>query len=109
MKRSELWTAAGGPGYVGKPRPVLIVQDDRFDENDSITVCPFTSDPTDLPLFRILIEPSPFNGLRLPSRVMADKVSTMPRTKLARKIGQLTAQDVARVDQALVVFLGLAR
>ncbi len=109
MKRSELWTAAGGPGYVGKPRPVLIVQDDRFDENDSITVCPFTSDPTDLPLFRILIEPSPFNGLRLPSRVMADKVSTMLRTKLARKIGQLTAQDVARVDRALVVFLGLAR
>lgn len=109
MKRSELWTAAGGPGYVSKPRPVLIIQDDRFDENDSITVCPFTSDPSDLPLFRILIEPSPFNGLRLPSRVMADKVSTVPRTRLARKIGQLTAPEMARVNQALLVFLGLAR
>lgn len=109
MKRSELWTAAGGPGYVGKPRPVLVVQDDRFDENNSVTVCPFTSDPTDLPLFRILVEPSPLNGLRLPSRVMADKVSTVPRTRLARKIGQLTAQEMARVDRALFVFLGLAR
>ena len=108
MKRSELWTAAGGPGYVSKPRPVLILQDDRFDENDSITVCPFTSDPSDLPLFRILIEPSPFNGLRLPSRVMADKVSTVSRTRLARKIGQLTAPEMARVDRAVLVFLGLA-
>jgi mRNA interferase MazF len=109
VKRSELWTATGGPGCVGKPRPVLIIQDDRFDENDSITVCPFTSDPSDLPLFRILIEPSPSNGLRLPSRVMADKVSTVPRTRLARRIGQLTGQEMARVDRALFVFLGLAR
>ena len=109
MKRSELWTAAGAPGYVGKPRPVLIVQDDRFVENDSITVCPITSDLSDLPLFRILIEPSPLNGLRLPSRVMADKVSTVLRVKLARKIGQLTAPEMARVDRALLVFLGLAR
>ena len=108
MKRSELWTAAGGPAYVGKPRPVLIIQDDRFDENDSITVCPFTSDPSDLPLFRILIEPSPLNGLRLPSRVMADKLSTVPCIKLARKIGQLTAPEMARVDRAVLVFLGLA-
>jgi mRNA interferase MazF len=109
VKRSELWTAAGGPGYVGKPRPVLIIQDDRFDENNSITVCPFTSDPADLPLFRISIEPSPLNGLRLPSRVMADKVSTVPRTRLAQKIGQLTALEMVRVDRALLVFLGLAR
>jgi mRNA interferase MazF len=88
---------------------VLIIQDDRFGENDSITVCPFTSDPSDLPLFRILIEPSPLNGLRLPSRVMADKLSTVPRTKLTRKIGQLTAPEMARVDRAVLVFLGLAR
>jgi mRNA interferase MazF len=62
----------------------------------------------DLPLFRILIEPSPFNGLRQPSRVMADKVSTVSRTRLARKIGQLTAPEMARVDRAVLVFLGLA-
>jgi mRNA interferase MazF len=88
---------------------MLIIQDDRFDANDSITVCPSTSDPSDLLLFRILIEPSPANGLRLPSRVMADKVSTVPRTRLARKIGQLTTPEMARVDRALLVFSGLAR
>ena len=109
MKRSELWTAAGGPDYTGKPRPVLIIQENRFDQNDSVTVCPVTSDPGDFPLFRILIEPSPFNGLRLPSRVMADKVSTVSRTKLRKQIGRLRDVDMARVNRALLIFLGLAR
>ena len=109
MKRGELWTAAGGPDYTSKPRPVLIIQEDRFDQNDSAIICPVTSDPGDFPLFRILIEPSPFNGLRLPSRVMADKVSTVSRTKLRKQIGHLSDVDMARVDRALLIFLGLAR
>ena len=40
MKRGEIWTVAGGAAYAGKPRPAVIVQDDRFDANDSIVVCP---------------------------------------------------------------------
>ena len=65
MRRGEIWTASGGD-YAGKPRPVVIVQDDRFDATASITVCPFTTDPTDAPLFRPLVEPSAANGLRTP-------------------------------------------
>jgi len=42
MRRGELWTAAAGAGYAGKPRPVAIVQDDRFDLTDSVTICPLT-------------------------------------------------------------------
>jgi mRNA-degrading endonuclease toxin of MazEF toxin-antitoxin module len=30
VKRGEIWTAAGGV-YASKPRPSLIIQDDRFD------------------------------------------------------------------------------
>ena len=55
MKRGEVWTAAGGKDYTGKPRPVVIVQDDRFDATNSITICAFTSDPTDAPLFRLAV------------------------------------------------------
>lgn len=52
MRRGEIWTVAGGNDYAGKPRPVVIVQDDSFDATDSITVCALTTDPTDAPLFR---------------------------------------------------------
>ena len=57
MRRGEIWTAAAGSGYTGKPRPVVIVQDDRFDATDSVTVCAFTTDPTEAPLIRLPVVP----------------------------------------------------
>ena len=63
VRRGEIWTAAGGTGYAGKPRPVVIVQEDAFDATESITICAFTTDPTDAPLFRLPVEPNARNGL----------------------------------------------
>ncbi|MGH7031370.1 MAG: type II toxin-antitoxin system PemK/MazF family toxin, partial [Stellaceae bacterium] len=82
MRRSEIWTIAGGGGYAGKPRPAVILQDDRFDMTDSVTVCAFTSDPTDAPLIRLAIEPSETNGLRTSSRLMVDKITTVRRGRI---------------------------
>ena len=108
MKRGEIWTAAGGKGYTGKPRPVVIVQDDRFAATASVTVCPFTSDPTDAPLIRLPIEPSASNGLRATSRLMVDKLTTMSREQVRTRLGQLGDDDVLRLNRAILVFLGLA-
>jgi mRNA interferase MazF len=108
MRRGEVWTAAGGLGYTGKPRPVVIVQDDRFDATASITVCGFTTDPTDAPLFRLPIEPSEDNGLAAPSRLMVDRITTVHRTNLGTQIGRLADADIVRLNRAIVVFLGLS-
>ena len=89
MKRGEVWTASGGSDYAGKPRPVVIVQDDAFDATQSVTVCALTSDPTNAPLFRLPIEPNAGNGLRVPCRLMVDKIATVPRSRLGRQIGRL--------------------
>jgi len=108
VKRGEIWTAAGGPDYSGKPRPVVIVQDDSFAETASVTICGFTTDPAEAALVRPLVEPSRANGLMEPSRLMADKVMTVPRAKLGRAVGRLGAADTARLNRAMLVFLGLA-
>ncbi len=108
MNRGEIWTASAGSGYVGKPRPVVIVQDDRFDATASVTVCAFTTDPTDAPLIRLLIEADEVTGIRESSRLMVDKVTTIARSKLGEQIGQLNDDDMIRLSRALVVFLGLA-
>lgn len=108
MTRGEIWTVAGGKDYASKPRPVVIVQDDRFDYTDSMTVCPFTTDPTEAPLFRIEVEPDAGNGLRSPCRLMVDKTTTVFRIKLGRKIGRLADQDMVRLNRAMTVFLGIA-
>lgn len=108
MRRGEIWTAAGGKDYAGKPRPVVIVQDDRFDATTSVTICAFTTDPTEAPLFRLPVEPSEQNGLRAPCRLMVDKITTVPKTKIGSRVGRLDDEDVLRINRAIVVFLGLA-
>ncbi|MDQ2848036.1 MAG: type II toxin-antitoxin system PemK/MazF family toxin [Actinomycetota bacterium] len=108
MRRGQLWTAAGGKHYAGKPRPVLVVQDDRFDATDSITVCPLTSDPTEIPLLRLVLAPRSEAGLSRPSSIMIDKLTTMPRSKLGEQIGEVSDTEMLALSRALVVFLGLA-
>jgi mRNA interferase MazF len=108
MRRGEIWTVSGGKDYTGKPRPVVIVQDDSFDATDSITICAFTTDETDAPLFRLPVEPSERNGLRSPCRLMVDKVTTVPKSKVGSQVGRLDDEDVLRLNQAVIVFLGLA-
>lgn len=108
MRRGEIWSAAAGSGYVGKPRPVLIIQDDRFEATDSITVCAFTTDPTEAPLIRLLIAPDDVNGLRRASSLMVDKITTVPRSKLGERIGRLSDDDMVRLGPAALVFFGLA-
>lgn len=108
MRRGQVWTASGGKDYAGKPRPVVIVQDDAFDATDSVTVCAFTSDPAEAPLFRLEIMPTAQNGLEQASRLMVDKITTMARTKLGQQVGQLDDADMLRVNRAMTVFLGMA-
>ncbi len=108
MRRGEIWTAAGGKDYAGKPRPVVIVQDDRFDATASATVCAFTTDPTEAPLLLLPVEPNERNGLRAPCRLMVDKITTVPKTKLGSRLGQLDDEEMLRLNRAMMVFLGLA-
>ena len=39
---------------------------------------------------------------------MVDKVTTMPRTKLGRRIGRLGDADIVWLNRAIATFLGLA-
>ncbi len=93
---------------MGKPRPVVIVQDNRFDATASVAICAFTTDPTDAPLIRLLVEANEVTGIRESSRLMVDKITTIPRSKLGERVGQLNDDDMIRLSRALVVFLGLA-
>ena len=108
MRRGDIWTVAGGRDYAGKPRPVVIVQDDSFDATDSITVCAFTTDETEAPLFRLPVEPNDRNGQLATSRLIVDKITTVAKSKGGAQIGRLNNEDILRLNQAILVFLGLA-
>jgi len=108
VKRGDVWTVAGGPDYAGKPRPAVVLQDDAFDVTALVTICPFTTHSVDAPLVRLPIEPTERNGLRAASQLMIDKITTVSKGKLERRIGRLSGEDIVRVNRAVLVFLGLA-
>jgi len=108
VTRGEIYTAAARGAYTGKPRPVVVLQDDRFDATASITVCPFTTNPVEAPLLRLPVDPSEENGLDQPSQLMIDKVTTVPRASLGERLGRLRDDELVALNRSLIVFLGLA-
>jgi mRNA interferase MazF len=54
--RREIWAFSGGKDCVGKPRPVVVVQEAAIDATDSITIGAFTMDETEAPLFRLPVK-----------------------------------------------------
>ncbi len=86
----------------------MIIQDDSFYGTDRVTICAFTTNPTDAPLFRLAVMPNAQNGLESPGRLMVDKITTAPKTKIGAHVGRLGTEDLLRLDRAIFVFLGLA-
>lgn len=107
MIRGEIWSVAGGV-YASKPRPAVILQDDRFDATESVTVLPFTSTKVDAPLLRMHLDADEVNGLSSDSFVMIDKLTTVRRTSVSERIGRLSPVQLVELERLVLVFLGLA-
>jgi mRNA interferase MazF len=108
VRRGDIHVAAARGFYTGKPRPVVIIQDDRFDATASVTVCPLTTNLVEAPLTRIAVGPTVATGIEQPSQIMVDKITTMPRANVRERVGRLADSDLIGLDRALLVFLGLA-
>jgi mRNA interferase MazF len=108
MRRGDV-VAVAATGDCGKPRPAVIVQTDAFPESHaSVVICQLTSDLVEAPDFGVTLEPTPQNGLRVKSQVMADKPVTIRRERVGQKIGRLDDRDMALLGAALAFVLGLA-
>jgi mRNA interferase MazF len=53
------------------------------------------------------VEPNDRNGLRATCRLMVDKITTVPKSKVGVNIGCLDDEDILRLNQAMLIFLGL--
>lgn len=98
---------AGGV-YASKPRPVLIVQDDLFAATASVTVVPLTRTLMDAPLLRIRVPRTEFSGLEQESDIMVDKLTTVRRSNVEKRVGRLTTEQLSEVERVLMAVLGLA-
>jgi mRNA interferase MazF len=105
MQRGDLVTVSLQGDY-GKPRPAVIIQSDLLGDLESVMLCPVTSDLRNA-AFRVTVEPNPANGLRALSQVMADKIATLPRSKISEPCGRLDEERMKAVDRALLLVIGV--
>ena len=105
MRRGDIVTVAGGV-YASKPRPALVLQDDRFDATDSVTVCPITTLELDAPLIRVRVEATEDNGLDQDSFLMVEKITTVRRSNAHNVLGRLDSSTMVELERRLLVFLG---
>lgn len=107
LKRGDVVTVAAQGDY-GKPRPAIIIQSDVLNAADSVLVALLTSSTADAPLYRLTVEPTAGNGLKVVSQVMVDKIMAYPRAKCGPVIGHLSGADMLALNTMLSVMIGLA-
>ena len=110
MKRGDIVTIADADAgdFARKPRPALVVQTDAFlRDHDSVTVCLITSQLAGLGMFRIPIAANPDTGLFNPSEICIDKVQSVWRHRVGRRVGAASNETMFAVDQALRRWLEL--
>ena len=107
MKRGDVAIVAHGE--FGRPRPAVIVQADELgDATTTVLVCPITSEVTERLPVRPVMEASAGSGLRRRSQIMTDKMVAVPRERVRQVIGTIDTGTRDRLDQALLLVLGLA-
>jgi mRNA interferase MazF len=108
VRRAEIWSFLGRGDFSGKPRPGLIVQSDLFNgRHPSVTVCPISTAMTDDRMYRVGLQPDPSNNLNRYSEVEVDKVQAVWLSRLGRKIGLASDEQMQAVDDALRLWLDL--
>ena len=108
FKRGDIVLCADGRGdYTSKPRPVVIVQNsDYLDGLESVTVCPMTS-VLSAASVRVRIKANAVTGLKVPSDVEIDKITTVRVSRLSTKIGDIAEKELAKINYALRIWLDL--
>lgn len=104
--RGEIWTVAGS-GYASKPRPALVIQDDKFSATGSIVILLLTTTDIGTAVHRIRIPANANTGLLTESFAQVDKIAAIKRESLGQRIGFAPQSVMAAVNKALTVFLGI--
>ena len=86
---------------------MVVIQSDKHDSFDSVILCLFTSYESGDISTRVRIEPSSKNGLQKVSYVMTDKIVTVDKSMLGKRVGVLSDDDMLAVSEQLRAILGL--
>ncbi len=111
-RRGEIWDVNWSPGRGAEQqgtRPALIIQNDRGNASPNYPltiVASMSRTERELPL-HVRITPSEENGLTDYTDVKCEQVMTIEKSRLLRRRGSISNEELARVDTALKLSLNL--
>jgi mRNA interferase MazF len=111
-RRGEIWDVNWSPGRGAEQkgtRPALIIQNDRGNASPSYPltiVASMSRTERELPL-HVRIAPTEENGLTDYTDVKCEQLMTIEKSRLIRRRGLITSEEMARVDMALKLSLNL--
>ena len=94
---------------IGKRRPALVVSREANNQHAAtITVLPVTSAPAKRSYPDEVVIPSGVGGLSKDSRIKANMVRTLSKSRLVRPLGSLLEQYEAPVQEAMRIHLNVS-
>ena len=114
MLRGEIWQVDLDPvrGHeANKQRPAIIVSNDRANATAArlghgiVTVVPVTRNTAKVYPFQVLL--STATGLSAASKAQAEQVRSVATQRLLHRIGRISHAELAELDDALRLHLGL--
>lgn len=111
-KRGEVWTCDFGENIgseVNKIRPCVIIQNNKGNEYSSTTiVLPISHRECRLPT-QVKVWKDSFIFLEdtIDGAILGEQIKTISKARLGRKIGNLSENELFKIEQALKVALGM--
>jgi mRNA interferase MazF len=115
MLRGEVWQVDLDPvrgSEANKQRPAVIVSNDRANAAATrlgrgvVTVVPVTSNIRKVYPFQVLLSATT-SGLAVDSKAQAEQVRSIATQRLLRRMGRISAAELAHLDEALRLHLAL--
>lgn len=111
IKRGGIYFAALDPVVgkeISKTRPIVVISNDQNNKfSATVTVLPLTSQNLQRVYPFEVFLPGGTGGLPRDSKVKADQIRTLDKSRLVSSLGKLTEKELALIEKAVEIHLGL--